>query len=254
VLFKFRLADAKLLKDVFAGIATLIDEATFNLDITGMKLRAMDPSRVAMVDFEWPASLFEEYTCAEPVKLCVSMTGLLKLLKRASKDEAVEMSQDQKGDKLKITIISKKGTSVRAFSLHTLDASEEESPAPKLTYNVNAKLTTDGISQMIDDAQLVSDHIRITADPEKLVMTAQGDLMTAEITVQKGSDVLLNLEAKTPSKATFGLSHLADVIHTAAATADMVTLEYSSDMPMKLDFQQKQGKLLYYLAPRIESD
>jgi len=254
VLFKFRVADAKLLKDVFTGLATLIDEATFNLDATGVKLRAIDPSHVAMVDFEWPTAMFEEYSCLDPVKLAVNLTGLLKLLKRATKDETIEISQDQKGDTLKVSIANKKGTSIRAFSLHTLDPSEEEVPVPKLTYNVTAKLTTEGMVQMIDDAQLVTDHVRITADPEKLMMIATGDLMAAEITALKGSEILLSLETKEPSKATFSLSYMAEVLHAGMATADLVTLEYSSDMPIKLDFQQKQGKLLYYLAPRIEKD
>jgi DNA polymerase III sliding clamp (beta) subunit (PCNA family) len=37
------------------------------------------------------------------------------------------------------------------------------------------------------------------------------------------------------------------------ATSDIATLEFSNDMPIKLDFQQpKEGKLTFYLAPRIE--
>jgi len=48
----------------------------------------------------------------------------------------------------------------------TLEASEEEVPTPKITFNVKAKTTTQGLSQAIEDAQLVSDHVRIEADPE----------------------------------------------------------------------------------------
>jgi len=46
------MADAKFLKDMMSAISILIDEATFDLTSDGIKLRAMDPSRVAMVDFE----------------------------------------------------------------------------------------------------------------------------------------------------------------------------------------------------------
>jgi proliferating cell nuclear antigen len=101
----------------------------------------------------------------------------------------------------------------------------------------------------------VSDHVRLEADQEKLVFNAAGDLMGATITIQKGSDTLLDLEAKEPSKATFSLSYLTEIIKAASATSDIATLEFSSDMPVKLDFQQmKGGKLTFYLAPRIETD
>jgi len=37
------------------------------------------------------------------------------------------------------------------------------------------------------------------------------------------------------------------------ATSDVVTLEFSTDMPIQLDFKQRyDGRLIYFLAPRIE--
>jgi len=84
-------------------------------------------------------------------------------------------------------------------------------------------------------------------------MNARGDLMGASIELKKGSDALLSLEAKEPSKATFSLSYLSEIVKAAAATSDVVTIEFSTDMPIRLDFKQPyDGKLVYYLAPRIE--
>jgi proliferating cell nuclear antigen len=251
-MFKLKVADAKLLRDMITSISILVDEATFKLDPEGVKLRAMDPSRVAMVDFEWPKTIFEEYVCTEPTKICINISELLKLLKRAGKDEVVELSLDEKTGKLQIKIT---GKYTRNFTMPTLEASEEEVPTPKLSFNVKVKTTTGGLSQAIEDAQLVSDHVRVEADPEKLVLNASGDLMGANISLQKGSDAILDLEAKEPSKATFSLSYLSEIIKAASATSDIATLEFSSDMPIKLDFQQtREGKLTFYLAPRIETE
>jgi proliferating cell nuclear antigen len=251
-MFKLKVTDAKLLRDMATAISILVDEATFKIDPEGLKLRAMDPSRVAMVDFEWPKTIFEEYTCTEPTKMCINISELLKLLKRTGKDEVVELSLDEKTGRLQVKIT---GKYTRNFTMPTLEASEEEVPTPKITFNVQAKATTNGLSQAIEDAQLVSDHVRIEADAEKIVLNATGDLMGATISLQKGSDTLLDLEAKEPSKATFSLSYLSEIIKTAAATSDIATLEFSTDMPIKLDFQQtKEGKLTFYLAPRIETE
>ena len=251
-MFQLKMADTKLLKDMITAISILVDEATFKIEPETIKLRAMDPSRVAMVDFEWPKTVFEEYACTEPSKMCINISEMLKLLKRAGRDEVVELSLDEKTRKLQLKIT---GKYTRTFTMPTLEASEEEVPTPKLTFNVKAKTTTNGLSQAIEDAQLVSDHVRIEADPEKLVLNAAGDLMGATITLQKGSDTLLDLEVKEPSKATFSLSYLSEIIKTASATSDIATLEFSTDMPIKIDFQQaKEGKLTFYLAPRIETE
>jgi proliferating cell nuclear antigen len=251
-MFKLKMADTKLLKDMITAISILVDEATFHIEPERIKLRAMDPSRVAMVDFEWPKTIFEEYTCTDQSKMCINISEMLKLLKRAGKDEVVELSLDEKTGRLQLKIT---GKYTRTFTMPTLEASEEEVPTPKLTFNVKAKTTTSGLSRAIEDAQLVSDHVRIEADSEKLVLNAAGDLMGATITLQKGSDTLLELEVNEPSKATFSLSYLSEIIKTASATSDIATLEFSTDMPVKIDFQQaKEGKLTFYLAPRIETE
>lgn len=251
-MFRLKVADAKFLRDMVTAISILVDEATFKLDPEGIKLRAMDPSRVAMVDFEWPKTIFEEYSCTEPMKMCINISELLKLLKRAGKDEALELSLDEKTGKLQVRI---SGKYVRNFTMPTLEASEDEVPTPKITFNVKVKATTEGLRQAVEDAQLVSDHVKIEADPEKVILNASGDLMGATITLQKGSDTVLDLEAKEPSKATFSLSYLSEIVKAASATSDIATLEFSSDMPLRLDFQQaREGKLSFFLAPRIETE
>jgi len=249
-MFNVKMADAKFLKDMMSAISILIDEATFDVTSDGIKLRAMDPSRVAMVDFEWPKTVFDEYVCSETMKMCVNISEMLKLLRRTGKDESLELSLDEKTGRLKITI---KGKYVRTFNMPTLEAMEEEVPTPKVIFNVRAKIVTEGLREAIEDASLVSDHVRIEADNEKMVMQATGDLMGATIEFKKGSDALLDIEAKEASKATFSLSYLSEIVKAAVATSDIATLEFSTDMPIKLDFKQpKEGKLTFYLAPRIE--
>jgi proliferating cell nuclear antigen len=226
-MFKLKVSDAKLLRDMAAAISILVDEATFKIEP-------------------------EEYVCEAPSKMCINISELLKLLKRAGKDEAVELSLDDKTGRLQIKITGKYS---RNFNMPTLEASEEEVPTPKIAFNIKAKTTTQGLSQAIEDAQLVSDHVRIEADAEKLILNASGDLMGATITLQKGSDALLELEAKENSKATFSLSYLSEIIKAASATSEIATLEFSTDMPVRIDFQQiKEGKLTFFLAPRIETE
>jgi proliferating cell nuclear antigen len=248
--FKAKISDAKLLQNMCQAIAIIVDEATFNLASETIDLRAMDPSRVAMIDFQWPKTIFDEYQCDEAQKMCINISELLKLLRRTSKDETIELALTPETPKLKITIT---GRYTRTFNMPTLEPQEEEVPTPKITFKITAKTTAEGLRQAIEDAQLVSDHVRIEADPEKLILNATGDLMGAIIELKKGSDALLDLQTEEPSKATFSLSYLAEIIKAASATSEIATLQFANDMPIRLDFHQpKGGRLTYYLAPRIE--
>jgi proliferating cell nuclear antigen len=250
--FKASVSDAKLWKNLLGAISTLIEEADFNATPDGIKLRSMDPSHVAMVDFEWQKTAFEEYTCQEPTKIRVNIASMLKLLKRVGSDEILEMLYDEKTRKLNLTL---KGKMMRKFTIPTLDPAQEEVPTPKITFNSKVKLTTSTLRDIIDDVQAVSDNVRLETTPEKLIAAATTELSSAVIELEKASEMLIELDVKEPSKATFNLNYLSEITKAGASAAEIVTVEFSSNMPIRLEFDiPQQGRLSYYLAPRIEAE
>lgn len=263
-MFKMKF-DSKLLRDYLTVIGVIVDEATFKIEPEGIKLRAMDPSRVAMIDFELMKSTAMEYTCDAPKKLCFNVSEMLKLLKRAGTyktgtgkeaavvNEVVELSKDTSTGKLLVILT---GKYTRNFTLPTLEPSEEEVPTPKISFNVKAKFVTSQLLQAIEDAQLVSDHLRFQAEPTKLVLHAQGDLMNATIAIEPNNGTLLEYDVKEPSKSAFSLSYLRDIIAATKETAELSVMEFSTDMPLKINFQQnkEEAQLIFYLAPRIETE
>jgi proliferating cell nuclear antigen len=250
--FKASVSDAKLWKNLLAAISTLIEEADFNATPDGIKLRSMDPSHVAMVDFEWQKTAFEEYTCQEPTKIRVNIASMLKLLKRVGSDEILEMLYDEKTRKLNLTL---KGKMMRKFTIPTLDPAQEEVPTPKITFNSKVKLATSTFRDIIDDVQAVSDNVRLETTPEKLIAAATTELSSAIIELEKSSEMLIELDVKEPSKATFNLNYLSEITKAGASTSEIVTVEFSSNMPIRLEFDiPQQGRLSYYLAPRIEAE
>ena len=251
-MFKASVSDAKLWKNLLAAISTLIEEADFNATPDGIKLRSMDPSHVAMVDFEWQKTAFEEYTCQEPTKIRVNIASMLKLLKRVGSDEILEMLYDEKTRKLNLTL---KGKMMRKFTIPTLDPAQEEVPTPKITFNSKVKLTTSIFRDIIDDVQAVSDNVRLETTPEKLIAAATTELSSAVIELDKASEMLIELDVKEPSKATFNLNYLSEITKAGASTSEIVTVEFSSNMPIRLEFDiPQQGRLSYYMAPRIEAE
>jgi len=250
--FQLKIASSKLWKDMITAISTLIDEACFEITPEGLKLRAMDPSHVAMVDFEWPKTVFDEYTCAQRGRLCVNVSEMLKVMKRVESDESIELSLDGKTARLNVRL---RGRYIRTFSMPTLEAAGEEVPTPKITFNAQAKVTTGSLRNAIDDVSTVSDHVSLQMSAEQFTMRAMGDLGSVNVEIPRGSEALLGLDAKEESKATYSLTYLAEIVKAASATSDVATIEFSTDMPVKLSFALPQGgRLEYFLAPRIEAE
>lgn len=250
-MFSISMADARLWKNLVGAISTLIDEASFDADAEGIKLRAMDPSHVAMVDFEWPKTIFDEYVCDEPTKLCVNISEMLKLLRRVGGDESINLELEEETGWLKMTLKSKY---TRVFRMATLEASMEEVPTPKISFNSMVKITTTCMRNAVDDASTVSDHIQFETVEDKFTMHASGDLGSVTIDVDRESEEILGFEVKEASKAMFGLNYLSEMVKAASNVSDIVALEFSTDMPVRLNFELPQsGRLQYYLAPRIES-
>ena len=68
-MFKATLAEPKLLKSSIDAISNMIDEAGITVSGEGMRLRAMDPAHVALVDFELSKEACESLEVKEPCVL-----------------------------------------------------------------------------------------------------------------------------------------------------------------------------------------
>jgi len=251
-LFQASLPDAKLWRNILSAISTLVEEADFNVSPEGIKLRSMDPSHVAMVDFEWPKSAFEKFNCSQPNKVRVNIGNMLKLLKRVKSEETLEISYDDATKKVGLLL---KGKITKRFILPTLESIEEEVPTPKVVFNSRVKMTTESLRDVIEDAQSISDNVRLETTPDKLLVSTSTEVSSANMEIEKGSEAMLEMEIKEPSKATFNLNYLANIVRAGGSASEIVTMEFSTNMPIKVEFEMpQQGRLLYYLAPRIEAE
>src|SRR5207249_4347669 len=78
--------------------------------------------------------------------------------------------------KLNITL---KNKIVRKFITPTLEPSTEEVPTPKVPFNARVKITAVSLRDIIDDAQSISDNVKLEVSPEKFTVRATGELSSA---------------------------------------------------------------------------
>ncbi|RLF12135.1 MAG: proliferating cell nuclear antigen (pcna) [Thermoprotei archaeon] len=241
--------DAKLWRSIIQALSTMVDEATFTFSPEGIRMRAMDPSRIAMVDFEMPSTSFEEYDCEAEAKAGVNLDQFNKLVKRASSGEKLELELKPDEGRLRVRF---RGRITRGFAVPLLDLGYEELPTPRISFNVQARLLADAVEEALKDAELVSDHVKIQATPDELVFQSSSDKGESSTTFSKEGGALLELNVKEPSRAMYSLSYLTDMMKASAAS-DIMELQFSTNIPLTLIFDLPGGgRIQYWLAPRLE--
>jgi len=239
--------DARVWRYVISAISKVIEEGVFVVDKDGFIFRAMDPSRVLMVDLVFPPESFEEFEVEERVEIGVNLEDVAKILRRAVKDDKFGLEVDSA--RYSIMFI---GRSMRKFVLPMLDVTAEEIPEPSLEFKAQARLMSDVYRDMIKDLELIGENIKFYADGSKFVASSSSELGEVEIefTLEGGS--LLDIQVEGEQSAMYSLEYFSDLA-TAARVADAIVVKFSTDMPAEILHELPQGaRFSFIVAPRVE--
>ena len=241
------MSDSSLLRDSISTIGELIDEGIFKVDKNGLSLIAADRAMVAVVDFKLPATIFDKFEVDKEQTIAVNMTNLVSVLKRIGGNEKLEL--ELKDNKLEIKM---KNASTRKFMVPLLDITQEEiPPINQLDFKARVKVKADILKNGIEDADIVSDSIVFEASKDSFNLRASGDISSTELTLEKGNDALLDINATGVVVARYPLDYLKKIIK-ASKLADEINLRWSKDYPVRMDFTSvDKVSLGFVLAPRV---
>lgn len=249
-MFRFLVEDAKKFRSAVDAIVNLIDEGPLEVGPGGLTLRAMDPSQIAMVSFAMPKTSFVEYDAPNPVRVGLNFDNLSKFLSRARAGEKLEISHDEN----KVTLRFSAGKRKRSFKIPVLEMTGGANREPNVQPESYVKMTGGTVKETLRDASLVSTHICIEMSESQIRFYGKGDSADFDIDHEAGSEELIELKAgATASKATFPLQYLEDIVK-ACPDAAPITINLKSNAPVKIEYEVEGAKMVYFLAPRIETD
>ncbi|RLF81037.1 DNA polymerase sliding clamp [Thermococci archaeon] len=239
---------AKEFADLIDTASNLIDEAAFKIAEEGISMRAMDPSRVVLLDLNLPASIFSKYDLDGEETVGVNMDHFKKVLKRGKGKDILVLRKGEENF-LEITL---EGTAKRTFRLPLIEVEELELDLPELPFTVKAVILGEVLKEAVKDASLVSDSIKFIAKENEFVMRAEGETQEVEIKLTLEDEGLLDLNVEEETKSAYGVSYLADMAK-GIGKADEVVLRFGNEMPLQMDYPiRDEGRLTFLLAPRVE--
>jgi proliferating cell nuclear antigen len=254
-MFRAVLQDVSIVKDSLDSVSSLITEGTFEVSKDGLKLIAMDPASVAMIIFRILPSAFLEYTCKEDNNMTISISNLVTILKRARANDRITFELES--NKLKVTM---DGDFKRTFHIPLIDSSAVQQKIPELSFKGKVMLSAGALKDGIKDAQMVSDCVVFEANPLSFVIKSLGDTSETKMELTKDSPSLAGLqlvgdvESGKALKAKYAIEYI-DKMLKGAKVADNVTVQFSNNYPMRLDYTiVDKLQLSFILAPRVDTD
>ena len=235
-------------KAVISSITTLVEEATFEATVEGITFRGMDPSHVALIDISWPNSAFEKYNCDGDIKFGVRVDEFSKVIKRAEKNESIEISIYD--DSMLQILIGKN----KKWSMRLIEGSASDTPLPKISYDSKIGLSSSTFDKILGDIDVVSDYLSIKTVTNNAEFSGKGDSGEAVISFEKGMEGLEEITVNQECTGTYSLEYLNPIVKAMGNTSDSIICEFSSGKPLRIEFKVSNiGRIHFYLAPRVES-
>jgi proliferating cell nuclear antigen len=249
--FKAVLADTDLLKNSIPAIADIIDEGIFKIDRNGISMLAPDRTMVSVTDLRLLSSAFESFEVESDESIGVNLSHLASVLKRIGSGDKLVLETGQKANMLKITA---KGSSTRTFEIPLIEVSTEKPPIDQLAFDGSISMNSDLFSDGIADAEVIGDSVIIEANSEGFSMRAKGDVRSSNLEVGKNESGLLKLEVRDKIRAQYPLEYLKKMVK-AGKVANNVTIDFSSDYPLRMTFKAiDKMSLSFILAPRVSEE
>jgi len=247
---KLVLADPTLLKDSISVISDLVTEARFKITKDGLELVAMDPANVAMVVFKLLSSCFTEYEVEKEQEIAINLANFKQILRRVGASDILTL---ELGSESKLTI-QLKGSTTRTFSMPLIELDEKEQKVPNLSFPIAITTRSTVLNDAIADADIVAESVTLAVEPDKLTISAEGDLSKAHIEILNGDETKIKSESTAKIKSKYSIEYLKKMIN-ASKLSDEVNIFFNQDYPLKLEYKVMDKLLLsFILAPRVEND
>ena len=239
-----KLDNPKIFSEIISIISDMVLEVRMKVSKEGVGIIAIDPANVAMISFKLPASAFSELNVENEEVLGVSLDNLKAVLRRIKSGSVLTIEKQE--NELKLVINDK---IKREFNLALIEIEGEEKDLPVLDFTSKVEMSSVDFAEAIEDCSVVADSCSFISEADKFIINAKGSLNSFK---SEFSSDEVNMEAQEASSK-YSLEYLQKMIKATKIT-DKTLINFSSDYPLKLEFNTPFIELAFILAPRVENE
>lgn len=237
-----KLSNVTQFQTAIRAISNFISEGNFRFNDKGISFKAIDPSQIVLVNYEAPASVFDEFK-VEPSFVGIDLEEFNKVMKRALQKDVLEMQLDDSHLLIKLS-----GKLNRTFRLSLIDVSEEEAEMPDQEFDARIEANARILQEALKDAALFGSSIVFKVEKGKLLLEARGSQGTLKTEAKQGD--FLKVKAKKDVTSKYSLNFLENIVKEANPDST-VCLELKTEAPMRVSYPIADTKIQFHLAHMI---
>jgi len=228
---------------VLKTVAELVDETAIQVNPEGVHIRALDPSRIAMLIIDLPPETFHEFKVDDSISIGLAVSNLAKILKNLKKSDKIIVTANE--EYVEIVI---EGTNPRRYKFRNIGVLAEEVPELKPVYDVEASILTSPLKTTITELSDIASTIGISSDSESLTFFDY-DTRRSIYRLTTDSGNIISLKVNKSATVSYDSEYLAKVIDILSLS-NIVDLKYGSEAPLNISLEFAGGKIMYYLAAK----
>ncbi len=240
----------------FEALISMLPEAVLNFGVDGISMKALDPSKVALLQLEFTAGGLEEYSVDHDVKIGLIFSTVKDALKRVGAAEKLEIGVDEEKQRFVMMVYPKKGREAgiyRRFSFPIVQLAEEEIPEINVEYDASFEMDSSTFDDVMAFAEQVSDSVLIQVSPDSVAFKAEGEGGKAtESEFGRDSEALFDINAQGAVKAKYTVELIRNVSGKLKGISKRVKVELGDAKPLRLTYEFAAGRFVMVLAPRVD--
>ncbi|MHA1198251.1 MAG: proliferating cell nuclear antigen (pcna) [Candidatus Heimdallarchaeaceae archaeon] len=213
-----------------------------------------DATRISMIDFFMKKEAFQKYELKETTIVGLSLETLNTILKTAKANESLKMTLDDATKRFVVEFQGKNQT--RKFALSLIDIPDEGNipDSIHIDFDTNFEVKATFIQQVLKDAEMVSDYLKIRAREDGIFFGAESDTKEMDTFIEPKSEEMETaaFQVTGESEAMYSLDFLSNFLK-GIRSSDYVKISFNQEQPIRLIYEiEDKGHLIYFVAPRIE--
>lgn len=247
---------------------TLVDECKIHINADGLKIKAVDPANVAMVEIEAPAEAFDEFDVTDEMIVGVNLDTLQKRAStaRMGKNADDGVAIDFNATRTRLTVDREYGSTELERTDEWLnidpDAIRQEPEIPDIVDQMHwsAEIDAKALKAAFDGVGASSDHAEIKSNGDDLQVfgrsvDSEGDITEATHITAEG---VVETDEDEDGASMFSLDYLEEFASALkTGKVDDVEVMWGDEFPAFFGFERTddEDNMLYegrlMIAPRI---
>lgn len=247
---EFRTVQSNAIRILIESLKNIISDINIQLSSDGIKIIAMDGSKVAVIHLQLDSSQFEHFHCVNPIKIGVNMLSLHKILKSIKNNDIIGFFiKERSTTDLYIQIENKEKKTKILSVLKLLDINEDVLHIPNIEFDSVITMPANDFQSYISDLSIISNTLIIESGESEFILSADGDFASQRIIIGETNNGLV-VSKKSVEQGKFNIKYL-QLFTKSTNLCTTVEIYLKSNFPLILVYNVANlGKLKYCLAPK----